>query len=125
MGECVVKMTPLRGENEWVSEPVEEWGKWQMTDEGAGEIHLYQLLDGLFASRFRQVGIEAFQRGAEVADKHHVAIAAATQGAVGSKSLVIVGVNALPAVDIAQMIGKGLLDQPVFAVDVSDHAEFM
>ena len=37
------------------------------------------------------------------------------------EGLVVPGVDAVPAEHIMQILGKGLLDQAVLAVDVGDH----
>jgi hypothetical protein len=92
-------------------------------DEGAGEIHPGQFLHGLLAGGFGEVRVEALEGGAEVADEDDFALAVATEGAGRAERFVVEGVNALPAEGIMQVIGKGLLDQAVFAVDVSDHAQ--
>jgi hypothetical protein len=58
---------------------------------------------------------------AQIADQNDLPFAGATKCAIRTKSLVVVRIDALPAEDIAQMIGKRPLDEPVFAIDVSDH----
>ena len=65
--------------------------------------------------------VKPLQGSAEIADQHDFAFAGATERATGSEVLVGEGVNAFPAEHIAQMVGKRLLDQPVFAFDVGDH----
>ena len=91
-------------------------------DERAGEVHPGQFLNGLFARGFGEVRVEALQGGAEVAGEDDFALAGAAEGAGGAEGFVVVRVKAFPAEDIMQVIGKGLLDQAVFAIDVGCHA---
>ena len=92
-------------------------------DQRAGEVDARELLDRLLARRFRQVRIQARQRRAQVAHQHHVALGRPAQRALRPEGLGVVGVDALPAEPVAQVVGEGLLDQPVFAVDVGDHRQ--
>ena len=87
----------------------------------AGEVDARQLLDGLLARRCRQVRVEPLQRRPQVAHQHHIPLGRAPQRALRPERLLVVGVDALPAEHLLQMLGEGLLDQPVFAVDVGDH----
>lgn len=43
------------------------------------------------------------------------------QSAVLAERLLIVDIDTLPAKLIAEILGEGLLDQPVFAMNVGDH----
>ena len=89
-------------------------------DERAGEIDARQLLDGLLPGRLRDVRVQPRERGAQVANQHDVPLRRATERAVRPEGLRLVGVDALPAEHLFEMLGEGLLDQPVFAVDVAE-----
>ena len=89
-------------------------------DERAGEIDARQLLDGLLAGRFRDVRVQPRERRAQVAHQHDVPLGRATERAVRPEGLRVVGVDTLPAEHLFQMLGEGLLDQPVLAVDVGE-----
>lgn len=93
-------------------------------EERAGEVDPRELLDRLLQRRFRQVAVEAGQRRTQVTNQHNLTFVRAAQGSVWPEGLRVVGVNALPSEHLLQMVGKGLLDQPVFAIDVGDQMGF-
>ena len=90
-------------------------------DERAGEVDPGELLDGLLARRFRKVRVQPRQRRPQVAHQHHVALRRPAQRSLRPEGLGVVGVDALPAEPIAEVVREGLLDEPVLAVDVGDH----
>ena len=63
----------------------------------AGEVGVRELLDGLLARRFGQIGIETGQRRAQVAHQHRLALVRATERAIRTEGLGVVGVDAVPA----------------------------
>ena len=90
--------------------------------ERACEIDSCQFLQRLFPRRLRQFRIESGQRRAQVAYQHHIAFARSTERAVRPERLFVKRIDALPAENTVQMIGKSFLHQPIFAVDVGNHA---
>jgi len=68
----------------------------------------------------RQCGIEALQSCPQVAHEHNLALISAAQCAGGTERFVIVGIYALSAERVVQMVSACLLNQPVFAVDVGE-----
>ncbi len=89
-------------------------------DKRAGEVDASDLLDRLFAGGFRKIRIQALQRRPQVTNQHDLALGGSPQRSMRPEGLRVVGVDAVPAKDLLQMVGEGLLDQPVFAVDVGE-----
>ena len=87
-------------------------------DQGSGEIDPGDFLDRLRAGRFRKVRVQTRKRRPQVPNQHHLALGGSSQCPVMPEGLRVVGVDAVPAKDLLQMVGEGLLDKPVFAVDV-------
>ena len=73
----------------------------------------HRVLDG----RSRQVGIEPFQRRAQVAGQYCLFGIGAAQRTARPQSLSVPGIHALPPQRPLQMLGEGRLHQPVLAVD--------
>ena len=92
-----------------------------MLNERTGKVDPGKLLDSLRTSRFRQLRVQARQRRVQLAHQHNVALRGPAQGPLRTERLGVVGVDALPAEPIAEVVREGLLDEPVLAVDVSDH----
>ncbi len=67
--------------------------------------------------RRRQVGVEAFQRGAQIAGEHRFGRVLAPQSAARPEGLLVPGIDRFPAENVLQMRGEGRLHQPVLAVD--------
>ena len=89
-------------------------------DEGACEVDAGELGYGLLSRSGRQVGVQPLDGGAEIAHQHDLTFGSPAQGAGGAEDLGVIGVETLPAQRVAQMVGEGLLDQAIFAVDVGD-----
>ena len=90
-------------------------------NERSGKVDPGDLLDGLLARRFRKVRVQARERCPQVAHQHHVALRCPAKRSLWPEGLGVVGVDAFPVELIAEVVREGLLDQPVFAVDVGDH----
>ena len=76
-------------------------------------------LDHRFVDRhLRQSRIEPFQRRPQIAHQHDFALAGPSQRTVRTEAFLIPGVDAVPTQHLFQMLGKGRLNQTVFAVDV-------
>jgi hypothetical protein len=80
-----------------------------------------ELLDGLHTCRLGQIGVESSQRRPQVAPQHHLTLAVAAKRAMRPEGFLVPGVHAVPAEHIVQILGKGLLDQAILAVDIGDH----
>jgi hypothetical protein len=87
-------------------------------DERAGVVDPDELLDRLLARLGRKIGIQPRDGRPQVPHQHHLALGCPAKGAVRPEGLGVVGIDALPAENLLQVVGEGLLDQPVFAVDV-------
>jgi hypothetical protein len=78
----------------------------------------HRLVDRLL----RQSRVEPFQRRPQIAHQHHLAFAGAPQRTrictSGAEAFLVPGIDAVPAQHLFQMLGKGRLNQTVFAVDV-------
>src|SRR5262249_9422695 len=92
-----------------------------MLHQRPGKIHAGKVLNGLLTSRLRQGVGESGTRRPQVTHYHHLTLAVAAKRAVRPEGLVVPGVDAVPAEHIVQILGEGLLDQAVLAVDVGDH----
>ncbi len=87
-------------------------------EQGARIIMVRQLGHRLVYRRRRQRRVELYQCGPQIEYQHHLALAGTAQRAVGTEGLLVPGIDALPAQHLFQVIGKGCLNQAVFAVDV-------
>src|SRR5688572_21686908 len=67
--------------------------------------------------RWGQMGIEALKSRAQIPGQQGLGGVLAPQRASGPEGFVIPRINALPAKLVPQMLGKGRLDQPIFAID--------
>jgi hypothetical protein len=89
----------------------------------AGVINLRQFLKGVVAGGCGKVGIQSCQRLAQVPFRNRVALTVAAEVAGGAEGFVVPGVGAFPAELIVKIVGEGLLDETVFAVDVGEQAK--
>ena len=80
-----------------------------------------ELLNGLFMRRGGKVGIEPYQGCPEIPHQHSLPLRHTSKCAVLPEGLGVIGVNAIPSEMIAEMIGKSLLNESVFTVDVGNH----
>lgn len=93
-------------------------------EERASKVDPRELLDRLLPRRLRNARVKPGQRRAQIPHQHSLAFGRAAQGSVRPERLRVVGVDALPADRLLQMLGEGLLDQPVLAVNVGDQMGF-
>jgi hypothetical protein len=90
-------------------------------DQRTREVDPGDLLNRLFAGHLRKVWIEHCERRTKVAHQHYFAVRRSAKGALRSKGLGLVSVDAFPAEPVAQMVRERLLDKTILAVDVGDH----
>ena len=74
------------------------------------------LANGVLIRGLRKVGIQLDQRLAKIAGQSNFAIILASQRALRTEGLVVVGIDTFPAEFVAQIVGGGLLDEGVFGV---------
>ena len=67
---------------------------------------------------WRQFRVQAFERQLEVAGENDIAGIGAPKGSLRPETLVVPGIDAVPAKLVLQMLRESGLDQPVLAVDV-------
>lgn len=72
--------------------------------------------------RFRDIGIQICEGSSQVARENHVPFTGAPQGSVSPERLGVEHVDAVPLQRISKVVRERLLDQPILAVDVSNHA---
>jgi len=89
--------------------------------ERPGKVHAGELFDGLLKGRRRQVRVEPCQGRPEIPNQDRLLRRCSPQGPLRPEGFGVVSINTFPAEVIMQVVGKGLLNQSVFAVDVGDH----
>ena len=88
---------------------------------GLGRAHLDDGADGVVDRFARQARVERTERLAEVAREHGFLLAGPAQHPVRSEGLGMVGVDRLPVERLLEVLGGGLLDESVFAVERRAH----
>ena len=81
------------------------------------------LPDGVVVGVFGQAGVQRSQGGEQMAREYDFAIRGATEQAVRSEVLVVVGIDGFPAELLFEVFGSGLLNEGVFGVGGRVHLD--
>jgi hypothetical protein len=90
-------------------------------DQALGGAVLNNLTDSFAVGVGGQPGVELHELELEVAREHHLSVRGQAERPLGAEGFLVVGENRLPAEPIAQVVGRGLLDQGVLGIGVSGH----
>ena len=74
------------------------------------------LPDRVAVGVFGQVGVQSSQGCEQIAREHHFAVRGATEQAVRSEVLIVIGIDGFPAELLFEVLGCGLLNEGVFGV---------
>ena len=84
---------------------------------GLGRAHLDDGANGVVDGFARQARIERIECLVEVAREHHLFFTGAAQRPVRPEGLCVAGVDRVPAESFLEVVGGGLLDERVFAIE--------
>ena len=88
---------------------------------GLGRARLDDGADGVVDGFAGQAGVERIERRSEVAREHHLFFAGPAQRPVRSEGLGVVAIKRVPSEPLFEVLGGGLLDEGVFAIEHRAH----